>query len=155
MPSLPFTPPSRLRYLCALALITIAVSATSPGCSPSSDVPVSGRVTLDGKPLPGVHIGFQPIAKQGDQNPGTGSYALTDPNGQYTLLLVEGEKPGAVVGNHRVEITARSEIPPNIDVPKRPPPRIFVPAKYNQQSELTFEVPKGGTTAANFDLKSK
>jgi hypothetical protein len=138
-----------------LAFITIAIGATNSGCSSSSVVPVSGRITLDGNPLPGVHIGFQPIAKKGETNPGSGSYALTDPEGQYTLLLVDGEKPGAVVGNHRVEIIARSEIPANIDVPKRPPPKVFVPAKYNQQSELTFEVPPGGTTAANFDLKSK
>ena len=127
----------------------------STGCSSSNIAPVSGRVTLDGKPLAGVHVGFQPIAKPGEMNPGGGSYALTDSDGQYKLLLVEGEQPGAVVGRHRVEITARSEIPANIDVAKRPPPKVFVPAKYSQKSELTFEVPSGGTVAANFELTSQ
>jgi hypothetical protein len=147
--------PSRLRALCAFALTIFVLAGAEVGCSSSKIAPVSGLVTLDGKPLDGVHVGFQPIAKPGDMNPGTGSYAITDANGQYTLLLVDGEMPGAIVGKHRVEITARSEIPANIDVPKRPPPKVFVPARYNQQSELTFDVPPGGTTAANFDLKSK
>jgi hypothetical protein len=80
---------------------------------------------------------------------------MTDSDGKFTLLLVEGEQPGAVIGNHRVEITARSEIPANIDVAKRPPPKVFVPAKYSRNSELTFEVPPGGTTTANFELKSQ
>jgi hypothetical protein len=133
----------------------IVIGAVFAGCSSSGVAPVSGQVTLDGKPLAGVHVGFQPIAKAGNLNPGGGSYAMTDSDGKFTLLLVEGEQPGAIVGKHRVEITARSEIPANIDVAKRPPPKVFVPAKYSRNSELTFEVPAGGTTAANFELTSQ
>jgi hypothetical protein len=127
------------------------------GCSSSVKIaPVSGRVTLDGKPLAGVHVSFQPIAKAGDVNPGGGSYAVTDADGKFTLLLVEGEQPGAVIGKHRVEITARSEpIPANVDLAKRPAPKVFVPEKYGRKSELTFEVPAGGTKEANFELKSQ
>src|SRR5262245_49769541 len=125
------------------------------GCSSSKIAPVSGRVTLDGKPLAGVHVSFQPIGRPGEMNPGGGSYAITDAEGQFKLLLVEGEQPGAFVGKHRVEITARSEpIPANVDLAKRPTPKVFVPAKYSRNSELTFEVPPGGTAAANFELKS-
>jgi hypothetical protein len=60
-----------------------------------------------------------------------------------------------VVGKHRVEITARSQVPDNIDLPTRPKPKVPGPEKYNRASELTFEVPVGGTTAANFELKSQ
>jgi hypothetical protein len=154
MLSTPLPAPLRLCLLGAFASLTIVIGATGAGCSSSNIAPVSGRVTLDGKPLAGVHIGFQPIAKPGNMNPGGGSYAMTDSDGQYKLLLVEGEQPGAVVGKHRVEITARSEVPANIDPPKRPPPKVFVPAKYSRNSELTFEVPPGGTAEANFELKS-
>jgi hypothetical protein len=71
-------------------------------------------------------------------------------------LLVDGEKAGAFVGQHRVEITARSEpIPDNVDLARRPTPKVFVPAKYSRNSELTFEVPAGGTKDANFELKSQ
>jgi hypothetical protein len=155
MPSTRLPAPLRLCPLCALASITIVICAASVGCSSSNVAPVSGRVTLDGKPLAGVHVGFQPIANPGNMNPGGGSYALTDSDGQYKLLLVEGEQPGAVVGKHRVEITARSEVPANTDPARRPTPKVFVPAKYSQSSELTFDVPAGGSVAANFELKSQ
>jgi hypothetical protein len=135
--------------------LSLFVLFASTGCSTSKVAPVSGRVTLDGKPLAGVHVSFQPIARTGETNPGGGSYAITDSDGQFTLLLVEGEQPGAFIGRHRVEITARGEAPPaNVDFARRPPPKVFVPEKYSRNSELTFEVPSGGTTAANFDLKS-
>jgi hypothetical protein len=146
--------PLRAGLFCGWAM-AIVVGAMSAGCSSSNIAPVAGRVTLDGKPLAGVHVSFQPIAKAGEMNPGSGSYAMTDSEGQFKLLLVEGEQPGAIVGKHRVEITARSEIPANIDVAKRPPPKVFVPAKYSRNSELTFEVPLGGTAAANFELTSQ
>lgn len=147
--------PLRLCFLCVFASITIVIGAASAGCSSSNVAPVSGRVKLDGKPLAGVHVGFQPIAKPGNVNPGGGSYAMTDSDGQFKLLLVEGEQPGAIVGQHRVEITARSEVPANIDPPRRPTPKVFVPAKYSRNSELTFDVPPGGTAEANFELKSQ
>jgi glycine/D-amino acid oxidase-like deaminating enzyme len=142
------------RPLLAIWLSAFAVFLAA-GCSSSKIAPVSGRVTLNGKPLAGVHIGFQPIGKPGELNPGGGSYAITDADGQFRLLLVDGEQPGAVIGKHRVEITGRSEVPANIDPPKRPPPKVFVPAKYSHNSELTFDVPPGGTSAANFELKSQ
>lgn len=145
----------RLCALRASALISIAIGAASAGCSSSKIAPVSGRDTLDGKPLPGVHVGFQPIAKTGDINPGGGSYAITDPEGNYTLLQVHGEQPGATIGQHRVEITAKSEYAANVDPSRRPPPKVFVPAKYSQNSDLTFEVPASGSTTANFDLQSQ
>jgi hypothetical protein len=71
-----------------------------------------------------------------------------------SLLLVHGEQPGAFVGKHRVEITAKTFVPDNIDPARRPKPKTFVPVKYSQNSALTFEVPPGGTAEANFPLSS-
>lgn len=141
-----------VRRLCWCALVIIPLGA---GCSAAKTAPVSGRVTLDGQTLAGVHVAFQPVAKAGDIYPGGGSYAITDGDGRFTLLLVDGEKPGAVIGQHRVEISARSEIPANIDVATRPRPKVFVPEKYSRNSALTFDVPTGGTTAADFALSSQ
>jgi hypothetical protein len=136
-------------------VIPLLAAILAIGCSQSTVVPVSGTVTLDGKPLPGVHVAFQPLARPGQQDPGVGSYALTAADGKFTLLMTDGERPGAVAGKHRVEITSRSEVPDNIDLPTRPPPKVLIPAKYNRDSELTFEVPPVGTTTANFDLKTR
>src|SRR4051812_48296339 len=69
-------------------------------------VSVSGRVTLDSKPLAGAHVNFQPV---GDLNspPGSGSYGKTDADGRYTLRLIQPDRPGAVVGKHKVSISKR------------------------------------------------
>src|SRR5262245_1428215 len=100
------------------------------GCSRSGGVAsVSGRVTLDDKPLANVHVSFQPIAAGANRYPGGGSYAITDADGRFTLRLVEGERPGAFVGKHRVEFTARIESDDDSDRGgKTPKPKVVVPA---------------------------
>jgi hypothetical protein len=51
------------------------------GCGGVKYVPVSGVVTLDGKPLANAMVLFQPIGDQG----GVGSTAKTDSEGRYKL----------------------------------------------------------------------
>jgi hypothetical protein len=58
------------------------------GCGGSTVAPVSGRVILDGKPLAGIHVSFQPTGGGKEQNPGGGSYAITDDSGGFTLRMV-------------------------------------------------------------------
>src|SRR5262245_1998728 len=86
--------------------IGLALLATW-GCSnePFSVVPVSGRVLLDGKPLADAHLTFQPVGT-GSLEAGPGSYAKTNERGEFTLELVGKNRSGAVVGKHRVNITA-------------------------------------------------
>jgi hypothetical protein len=124
------------------------------GCGgKTGPVPVSGRVTLDNKPLRKAKVNFQPIGREGDNNPGGGSFAETDAEGHFTLKTVFGEQDGAVVGTHRVEISAFDrEVDPANDRDRR---RNLVPPEYNSGTKLRFEVPSGGTREANFDLKSR
>lgn len=126
------------------------------GCGSSARLaPVSGKVTLDGQPLANAHIAFQPMAATGTDAGAGGSYAVTDTQGQYTLHTFEGDQPGAAVGKHRVEInpkTESSDAEPRLHSAKPP---VIVPAKYNRLSELTFDVPAAGSSAANFDLTSR
>jgi hypothetical protein len=139
----------RFAFLAALALF-------AAGCGTAEKLaPVSGKVTLDGKPLAGAHVAFQPLATKGNDSPGGGSFGVTDTSGSFTLVTFEGDQPGAVVGKHRVEINAMatsSDTDPRLRAAQ---PKVVVPMKYNRKSELTFEVPPGGTTEANFDLKSQ
>lgn len=133
----------------SLSLLAVALPLAA-GCGPAGVVPVSGRVTLNGQPLANVHVSFQPIAAGTEVNPGGGSYAFTDADGRFTLRLVEGDAPGAVVGKHRVEITPRNV---DDDRDRRGKGAVTgVPAKYNRHSDLTFDVPRGGTDQANFTL---
>jgi hypothetical protein len=122
------------------------------GCGSSATIaPVSGVVTIDGKPLANAHVAFQPEATSGATTAGAGSYGITDASGKYELKTFDTDKRGAVVGSHRVEINLKvaADDGPQIRRPKMLPP------KYNLQSELKFKVEPGGSTAANFDLKSQ
>lgn len=138
------------RSLLFLALLVVA------GCGKPQVVPVSGRVTLDGQALSGAHVSFQPIGSLDRPPAGSGSYGKTDADGRYTLRLIQPDRPGAVVGKHRVSISKRggetAEAQPDGGIRVAPDP---VPARYNRDSTLEFEVPAGGTDRANFDLTSK
>src|SRR5262249_27200888 len=85
----------------------------SLGCAGEKVVPVSGLITLDGKPLANAYVTFQPIGRSGSPNPGPGSSGKTDAQGRYTLQVVGRPDKGAVVGTHRVQIVAyEGELPP-------------------------------------------
>jgi hypothetical protein len=50
----------------------------------------------------------------------------------------------------------RDENPDELDRGDHTPKfKVQLPARYNQQSELTCDVPAGGRNDANFELKSK
>lgn len=138
--------PGAVCCLCLQALLFVL------GCGSSGKLaPVSGVVTLNGKPLANALVSFQPIASQGT-SPGVGSYGTTDSAGKYSLRTADTDAPGAVVGNHLVLINLKVESDDR-DPRTRPPAKTLL-AKYNVQSELQFKVEPGGSTAANFDLKS-
>jgi len=141
------------------ALLCLAAAPLSLGCSQSGPAPVSGRVTLDGQPLAGAHVSFQPQATGEtalSSNAGSGSYAVTAADGSYSLRLVLNDRPGAVAGKHRVEIVMKNNSDDDTDRRGKPPPLAKrIPARYNRDSELSCEVPAGGRSDANFELKSK
>ncbi len=118
------------------------------GCGESADHPdlgrVTGVVTLDGAPLPGAVVGFQPVQ-------GRPSSGLTDNEGRYTLLYT-ADAQGAIIGTHTVSIsTERYADQPDGSsqlVPEK------IPAKYNKKTTLTQEV-KAGSNQFNFELTSK
>jgi hypothetical protein len=121
-----------------LSLITVASLAAFSGCgSKSADfAPVAGIVTLDGQPLPGAHVSFQPQGK--GENPGPGSVGIADSTGRFELRTPRNDV-GAVPGSHIVRISAPEGHPP---LPEA-------------QSVLNFDVPPDGVDSANFALTSK
>src|SRR5262245_49156908 len=137
-----------------LHLVIAGVALFAAGCGGQKIVPVSGRVTLDGKPLVNATVVFQPISDE--KNPGPGSSGKTDKDGRFTLELTTGKESGALVGLHKVSITAYEgdgEVPSSgSDIVFR---KALLPDEYNAKSKLTFDVPAGGTPEANFDLPIK
>ena len=129
------------------------------GCQKPSNLPpqypVSGTISLDGKPLGGAGIMFLP---RGDTR-GNGAMAMTDPTGKYTLKTDHGG-PGAPEGEYAVTISKvvnRDGTPyvPNPDVAEAGE-RETLPGTYSDSMKtiLKANVPKGGVTI-NFELKSK
>jgi hypothetical protein len=130
------------------------VALVAVGCGTSVKiVPVSGAVTLDGKPLANAHVSFQPEAAQGIQTAGAGSYGTTDLSGAYSLRVTGTDQAGAVVGTHRVAISLKVESDDRD--PRLRSPAKTLPDRYSRNSELQFKVEPGGTDKANFELKSK
>jgi hypothetical protein len=127
-------------------LLLMAVSSLGiAGCSSSSAdmpelAPVSGVVTLDGKPMSNVSVVFE------SEN-GQIATGHTDAEGHYELLFRDGEK-GAEIGKNTVRIETV------LDAPPPPGYRDPIPAKYNKASQLTVEV-KPGDNTHDFALTSK
>src|SRR5262245_43426437 len=75
--------------------IVLALAIAGCGGGPTLS-PVSGTVTMNGKPLANVQVEFWPI----DAAPR--STGAIDQTGRYTLTTDNGSKPGAIVGRHKV-----------------------------------------------------
>src|SRR5262245_11805029 len=124
------------------------------GCQPKGIqvAQVSGRVTLDGKPLNKASLTFVPMATKEKPNPGRTAQGMTDEAGRYKLA-VDVSTNGAVVGPCRIYISTIDPGNPGGEVRdaggpiRRQVDR--VPSRYNLGTELTFDVPREGTDKAN------
>ena len=140
------------------------------GCGTDASIetaPVSGRVTLDGKPLEGVIVNFH---FRSDTQEFVGS-GRTDSDGKYTLAT------GAAVGENKVFIEERvdkkdSEFTGDEDSgmdagqldaanmdenekKKEEDKSTKIPADYNEENSiLKVIVAEGGTETADFALKA-
>jgi predicted small lipoprotein YifL len=143
--------------LCA-ALIAGGLS----GCGNSGPryVPVSGVVTLDGKPFGDGVVVFHPKSTSTNPNPGRTSAGETDSKGHF-VLKTDDLKNGAVLGTHVVRISTRGPVmqfDPATGSPDTAPANVkrdLIPAEWNTMSEKEFEVPPKGTDKANFDIVTK
>ena len=123
------------RRLLRIAMLLIACH-TLVGCGSSSDLPpaypVSGKVTLDGKPVPEGRILFRDAAGKLRGDGGT----IT--NGEFAFESTAGKK--------KVVITAQREVPGKKGVPAAPgepaPPLMeqYIPKAYNDQTTLEADV---------------
>jgi hypothetical protein len=120
------------------------------GCSNDGLVPVKGRVQLDGKPIEGAAVLFEP---EGGGVPATG---VTDANGDFTLST-SGRGEGAATGMNKVSVAKQVPVLPNRKVEegeivpmKSETPEIYASP---QTSGLTVDV-KRGMAPVELQLKS-
>lgn len=134
-------------------------------------VPVKGKLTLDGKTVPFKHVKFLPV----NATPGIGAGAVTDKDGNYSLLA---NRPGSVKDEAGVPPGAYLVIvveplydpeavaPPTkpedgpapavgIPQPKKTGARVAIPSNYGkaETTGLKVEVPANGGEI-NLEMKS-
>ncbi|MEA1951388.1 MAG: hypothetical protein U9N87_08390 [Planctomycetota bacterium] len=143
-----FKRPNLAAFCLAVAVLTV----TACGKGGLERVPVSGTVSFGGQPIAKGTIRFAP--RKGQQIPMSGAHIK---DGKY----IADSKGGVVVGEYRIVIEAHrkgKQANPNIPLP----PGVdresigwvqYIPAKYNNESELTFTVESGaGDITKDFDL---
>jgi len=149
----------RLSFTASWTAVVLALGGfTLTGCGGVKTASVSGKITVDGKGVPNVGVTFTPIPKEA--SPGPASSGVTDADGKFALkTIVPPSVVGAVPGKHRVTLAYTD---PRIDekltweqqaAMKRKLGEMF-PANARDGS-MTFVVPPGGTSEANFDFQSQ
>ena len=147
------------RALARWSLVGVLLSAAGCGPSGPATVPVTGTVTLDGKPIAKAAVMFVP------QFPGRPAHGLTDQEGRFSLgTFKKGD--GAVEGKYLVtvilnEVQGFVADPKNKDVSGGIAPgglktKWIVPKTYSdtKTSGLAVEV-KRGMEPPRFDLTSR
>ena len=135
-----------LRYK-FVSVFLIAAAAFSSCNRISNIVPVSGKVTADGQPLANIAVNFGPMT--GGMDGAYAAYGKTDAEGRYTLKLVDNGQPGASIGKNRVTLNEYSDAPVSDGAAAKVQFKLPPTAR---DGTLQFEVPAGGTDAANFDF---
>jgi hypothetical protein len=124
------------------------VAAGIGGCGGGS-VPVEGRVTLDDMPLANATVVLSPI-----HGTGPGPFiGKTDAEGRFALK--DSDNQGRPLPGEYMLMIATVVTDPGADEMSRPPTqREVVPAEWRNGSRR-YTVPEGGTTEANFAMKSR
>jgi hypothetical protein len=134
------------RSIVALALLLTAIL----GCSRKHGMetaPVSGKVTYKGKPVPNGTVMFVPAE-------GPAATGEIGPDGSYRLTTYV-PNDGAVLGSHKVSITALQDTGGGLPEQRSGTPPSLLPPKYlsHDTSGLTAEV-KPSDNQVNFDLQN-
>jgi len=146
------------------ALIALVLCATTlfVGCGKKvvKTEGVTGKVTLDGAPLPDANVFFVPV----DKNSGAlDSFAKTGEDGTYKLQTLTGAaNAGTTPGKYLVRFdaqesvdTGKTETVNDQEVPILDSKSIL-PRRYNDEKTSGFEVEVvPGANTFDFDLESK
>ena len=137
---------STIRYRrFGMGLSSIMCLALLTGCGGDSNIGnVSGKITLNGKPLEGAFVTFTPTRSEGT---GKTSFGKTASDGTYSMVLSESQE-GVYIGENLVRIKTGDVTPDEGRVIEETVPNI-----YNSRSNLLKEV-KSGSNTFDFELES-
>ena len=111
-----------------------ALAALPAGCGQTKLVPVSGRVTIDHKPLTTGNVTFKPDKSKGNTFTGEPTGEINS-SGEYTLTT--NGKPGAPAGWYKVIVPANAAFDPSD--PSKAKPKWLVNSRYLADSTTTLE----------------
>src|SRR5262245_14895026 len=164
-------PPGRLFRLAGFMLLVL----TTAGCGGKyKPVPVSGVVTLDGKPVEGATVFFYAVGDAREGRPAQGS---TNKDGEFNLSTL-GTNDGALRGEYKVVIHKYVPTLPNLKIPDFPntvdgkaarddfmykhfmakgiqPFKNSLPERYSDTNKTTLTCKVTGRMHVPFELTSK
>jgi len=147
------------RLTLLLPCLLVVLAGCQKGPAGPALVPVGGTVTLDGKPLSGAQVTLIPIGSTAGQ----AAVGKTDAGGKFEVSTPDLAQKGAAAGSYRVLISKKvnpdgTDFQPSPDQdPALATYKEILPPVYSDdaQTTLTAEVPAGGTSELQFNLKSK
>lgn len=143
---------SRLFVMGALKYLMLVPCLSLLGCGEAGVklIPVSGVISLEGKPLPNVSVSFRPDESKGNKQGGYLPVGNADQAGKFTLTTTSG--PGAPAGWYKVVVTPILTVTGG-ELPKPTP--LPYNAKYADpdKTDLSVEVGSGKPAGAyNLEL---
>lgn len=126
------------RWPVALGCLLLALA----GCGSPHESSISGKVTIDGKPLATGTVTFHPLGG------GAAAYGLIRPDGEYAIST--GAEKGLAAGEYAVTVVATTPPAPGHDFGE-----LLASAQYGtvERTPLRATV-KPGINRIDFDLKS-
>jgi hypothetical protein len=127
------------RSRCLAALVGVALFAAVSGCGPTGErfLPVAGKVTLDGKPLPVGAVSFRPDASKGNKSMHIPTGEI---NAQGNYVLETTGKKGAPPGWYKVLVFADAWALKEVVSARPPTPKWMMNLKYTEPTTTPLSV---------------
>lgn len=125
---------------CRNALLLLLLCVALSGCGSSEFVPVSGKVTLAGKPLT---TGTVTLISTTGRSIG---YGAIQPDGTFTIST--GKQSGLKPGEYKASVVSTTVAAPQAADQSEPIPALLTPAKYAdaETSGLKYQIAVPGKT---------
>lgn len=129
------------------------------GCGPADGierVPITGLLTVQGKPLPGATLSFTPVG----ETAGPGAIGRSDAEGKFEVISSRERHEGIPPGEYTVRVSLfvmpdGTPLPPEVPQADAPRSRQSVPPPFSSpNSPLKVVIPKEGG-AVKVDIPAK
>ena len=126
--------------------LVVTCALLTCGCDGAKFVEVSGTVTVDGAPIESGAITFLPA----DGQTPTAGGEIKD--GKYRVKVPVGVMKVSISAP---KVVGKKKIYPTPDSPEMPVTVEALPERFNEKTELTFEVKSSGSNEKNWELTGK